>query len=319
MPLFPPIQIIVTLYSMVYLRNLLNRLQLVQNAAALTVCKIPKYDHISSSLHTLHWLPVEHRIILKICLLTWKALHGFSPKYIQDLLVPHNTSSRSLRSTDQKLLVIPKTLTKTFSDRSFSVAAPFLWNKLQIQIKLCNDINVFKSHLKTYLFRETIQICCYCYAPTAPRISFLDRWRYRNVYLLLLYRVYRWHTGFIDGIQGLQMAYRVYRWHTGFIDGIQGLQMAYRVYRWHTGFVEGIQGLQMAYRVYRWHTGFIDGIQGLQMAYRVYRWHTGFIDGNTWFIDGSIQVYYLIMSYLFIIILRISARKLYSICIVLGC
>ena len=84
-------------------KHLLHRLQLVQNAAARTVCRIPKYDHITPSFRMLHWLPNEQRIIFKVCLLTWKARHGNSPQYIQDLLTTHDTHSRGLRSANQNL------------------------------------------------------------------------------------------------------------------------------------------------------------------------------------------------------------------------
>ena len=41
---------------------LLNRLQLVQNRAARIVTFTKRYEHITSSLLDLHWLPVEYRI-----------------------------------------------------------------------------------------------------------------------------------------------------------------------------------------------------------------------------------------------------------------
>ena len=41
---------------------LLDKLQRVQNAAAKLLCGIGKYDHISATLKSLHWLPVKQRI-----------------------------------------------------------------------------------------------------------------------------------------------------------------------------------------------------------------------------------------------------------------
>ncbi len=46
--------------------RLINKLQLVQNAAARVLTRTRKYDHISPVLSTLHWLPIKHRIDLKI-------------------------------------------------------------------------------------------------------------------------------------------------------------------------------------------------------------------------------------------------------------
>ena len=45
---------------------LLNRLQLVQNRTARIVTFTKKYEHITTSLINLHWLPAEYRIIYEI-------------------------------------------------------------------------------------------------------------------------------------------------------------------------------------------------------------------------------------------------------------
>ena len=46
---------------------LLNRLQKVQNNAALLILKAPKTDHITPHLCTLHWLPIDATIKYKLC------------------------------------------------------------------------------------------------------------------------------------------------------------------------------------------------------------------------------------------------------------
>ena len=43
-------------------KQLIHKLQKVQNNAARFICRTPKFDHISPVLHTLHWLPVGQRI-----------------------------------------------------------------------------------------------------------------------------------------------------------------------------------------------------------------------------------------------------------------
>ena len=80
---------------------LLNRLQLVQNRAARIVTFTKKYEHITPSLIDLHWLPVDYSIIYKISLLVYKAINGFSPSYISNLL-SFCSSSYSLRSYSNK-------------------------------------------------------------------------------------------------------------------------------------------------------------------------------------------------------------------------
>ncbi len=49
--------------------RLINRLQMVQNAAARVLTRTRKYYHISPVLSTLHWLPIKHRIDFKISVL----------------------------------------------------------------------------------------------------------------------------------------------------------------------------------------------------------------------------------------------------------
>ena len=38
-------------------------------------------------------------------------------------------------------------------DTAFQVAAPKLWNSLPSELRLINNIDIFKRHLKTYLFK----------------------------------------------------------------------------------------------------------------------------------------------------------------------
>ncbi len=58
--------------------RLINKLQMVQNAAARVLTRTRKNDHICLVLSTLHWLPIKHRIDFKIFLITYKALNGLA-------------------------------------------------------------------------------------------------------------------------------------------------------------------------------------------------------------------------------------------------
>ena len=44
----------------------LNKLQRIQNSAARLVCLIPRYNHITPVLYSLHWSPVSFRIDFKV-------------------------------------------------------------------------------------------------------------------------------------------------------------------------------------------------------------------------------------------------------------
>ena len=75
--------------------------------------------------------------------------------YICSLVNIKRQSVYSLRSNSELLLAPLATKTKkTLGDRSFTVAAPVLWNKLPSYVRAEKDFKRFKTLLKTYLFRE---------------------------------------------------------------------------------------------------------------------------------------------------------------------
>ena len=98
-------------------------------------------------LKELHWLPVSQRIVFKLMLIVHRSVNNIAPIYISELLKVY-TPSRNLRSSNMSLLKEP-TSKRTWGDRSFSVAAPRLWNHLPTKLKSCHSITRFKSLLKT--------------------------------------------------------------------------------------------------------------------------------------------------------------------------
>ena len=107
---------------------MINKLQIIQNAAARIVTFTKKTDHITPVLCKLHWLPVQYRIIFKILLLLYKGLNGLAPAYISELL-HFRTSSHLLHSASQGLLGIPRTYLKTYGEGDFLAVGPKLWNE----------------------------------------------------------------------------------------------------------------------------------------------------------------------------------------------
>ncbi len=65
----------------------INKLQIVQNAAARVLTSSRKYDHITPILQSLHWLPSKFRISYKILLLAYKALNDLSPAYQSTIII----------------------------------------------------------------------------------------------------------------------------------------------------------------------------------------------------------------------------------------
>ena len=131
---------------------ILKRLQSVLNSAARLIHPTSRYEHVTPLLIQLHWLPIEQRITFKIAVIAFKALHGAAPSYITDLIKPY-TPGRLLRSSNQLLLSTSKFDLKTYGGRSFTIAAPSVWNVLPFELRSCNSLSSFKSKLKTWLFK----------------------------------------------------------------------------------------------------------------------------------------------------------------------
>ncbi len=107
--------------------HLINRLHMVQNAAAWVLTRTSKYDHISPVLSTLHWLPIKNHIDFKILLILFKALNGLAPQYLSELL-SHYSPPRLLRSQNSGHLIKPRKSKSTAGGKSFFYLAPKLWN-----------------------------------------------------------------------------------------------------------------------------------------------------------------------------------------------
>ena len=115
----------------------MQKLQRVMNASARLIFCTPKHCHITPLLQQLHWLPIRLRIEFKILLITFKVLHGSTPKYLIDLISVLPPSRYHLRRNNKGILLsIPKSFTKvTMGDRSFMAAAPRLWNSFLVSIR----------------------------------------------------------------------------------------------------------------------------------------------------------------------------------------
>ena len=132
---------------------LIDKLQSVQNAAARLISKTQSQSHITPILKYLHWLPICKRIEFKILLLTFKHIRGESPHYFNTMI--QGNFNVSTRPTRHNTLCLPRRDTrhtlKTYGHRSFTIAAPILWNRLPYFIKSQPDIEHFKKELKTFL------------------------------------------------------------------------------------------------------------------------------------------------------------------------
>ena len=99
--------------------NRRGRLQRTPNNATRLVMKKSKRNHMTPLLQHLHWLPISARIEYKLATLAYLPL-------IELFLSTLNTyqPSRSLRSSGEKLLKVPRINLKSCSYSAFSYQGP---------------------------------------------------------------------------------------------------------------------------------------------------------------------------------------------------
>jgi len=125
------------------------------NAAIHFVAGLRPRDHVSSAQRDLHWLPIEQRIVYKLCFCPDACCshrNRAGVGYIRDLVTPVSHLGRRahlgftfylLRSAAAGLYDVPRTRTLIGSG-AFSVAGPKAW-KLEQSV----TVATFKRHLKT--------------------------------------------------------------------------------------------------------------------------------------------------------------------------
>ena len=136
-------------------KKLLNKLQVAQNSAVRLIHRVNKRDPVTQLRKQLHWLPIPARIQYKIATTVWKGLNNQAPKYIKDLITIRRPP-RELRSSHRNILDYPDPTTRgnKYTERSFSVMAPKIWNKLSLVSRNKPSLDCFKKSLKTELFTK---------------------------------------------------------------------------------------------------------------------------------------------------------------------
>ena len=129
--------------------QLIKKLQVVQNCALRLIYGIRRYDRISTSpiFLELHWLKIKERIVFKILLIVFKSKIGLAPYDISVLL----TDQQSNRTNK----LMNRRYESMYGQRSFSVAAPKLWNALPLHIREEQSLTIFKKTVKSYLLTNS--------------------------------------------------------------------------------------------------------------------------------------------------------------------
>ena len=108
--------------------------------------RIPRRNQITPVLNDLHWLRINERIEYKILIWTHRTFYETGPMYLSELIKKHNSSNRTRRANDHCLLSIPPPISKmcanSYFELSFSYAAPFLWDRLDMSIRMLDLITL---------------------------------------------------------------------------------------------------------------------------------------------------------------------------------
>jgi len=133
----------------------ISPLQRVQNEAARLVAKLRPRHLVTPTMRALHWLPVEHRITYKLCLLMHHIHNGKAPVNLADIVTGTSSmESRSgLRSASSARYEIPRSRLR-LGERQFAVAGPRAWNSLPARLLQIRSTVTFKRHLKSVLFQR---------------------------------------------------------------------------------------------------------------------------------------------------------------------
>ena len=134
------------------------RLQRIQNNAARLVLQKSKRQHVTPLLKQLQWLPIQTLIDYKFAILAFRHFDGSLPQNLSsrpDVYQP----SRSLRSSNGRLLKIPRWKLKSFGYRSFSYQEPVIWDSFPTHFKFSSSLTSYKSKLKTHLFKKSYSLC----------------------------------------------------------------------------------------------------------------------------------------------------------------
>ena len=132
-------------------KSQITRLQRLQNWAARLVFEVGRSHSPQPLLHSLHWLPIQKRIIFKLLLYVYKSLNNQAPRYISECLTVY-IPSRNLRSSNHNLQLSYPITQNLAGDRTFTVSASKLWNNLPLTIRQSVSTNSFKKALKAQLF-----------------------------------------------------------------------------------------------------------------------------------------------------------------------
>jgi len=113
--------------------------------------------HFSRFRPTLHWLCIPERISFKLAVLTYRAIHGTAPIYLQSCftrLANMTSRQRLWFSASQRLTVSPVRLTAV-GKWAFPVSAANIWYNLPSHVTSAQSLAIFRQCLETFIFTKS--------------------------------------------------------------------------------------------------------------------------------------------------------------------
>ena len=125
-------------------KDVLNKLQLLQNSACRTILLAVRETHISDMHSELGLLYLNERRDLHFCFLLHKNYYVETPTGLSEKLIHSDTVVvRSTRARHHNNAVVPRVRT-TMGEKSFQYRGPVFWNKLPIDIEGIDVFRIFK-------------------------------------------------------------------------------------------------------------------------------------------------------------------------------
>ena len=132
----------------------MERVKKIQNfAAKVAVGGARKYDHVTPIYEKLRWLRMDKKYIYDICLLVFKICNKLFPEWLFTLPTVGQVRRERINTRNLHTLFIPRTKTD-IGARALNIVGPKLWNQLPSDVRNCQSISSFKSHLMKFLLRD---------------------------------------------------------------------------------------------------------------------------------------------------------------------
>ena len=132
-------------------KGYINKIIKLQKRIAKTILgKHTKYSN-ENILKQLNWLSYYDRCKYHASVLVYKTIYKLSPPYMSDLISISNNKVHSLRSINNKDIVLPHRVRTNYMKNTFLFYSMNIWNKIPLNIRNSVNLKIFKQKYRKYL------------------------------------------------------------------------------------------------------------------------------------------------------------------------